>query len=73
VQTDVSWFREECVGHAGEETLGEPLQQGGKRRSRPLPTKATRKDVDECGSGQSDAKEIWQVWGRAFNVWLTDR
>ncbi len=36
---------------AGEETWGEPLQQGGKRRSRPLPTKAIDEDVGECGSG----------------------
>jgi hypothetical protein len=65
-------LREECVAHAGEETLGEPLQQGGKRRSRPLPTKAIDEDVSECGLGQSYTKEIWQGSGRAFNVWLTD-
>jgi hypothetical protein len=49
VQTDVSWFREEC--EAGEETLGQPLQQGSKRRNRPLPTKAIDEDVGERGSG----------------------
>jgi hypothetical protein len=58
VQTDVSWFREECVGHAGEETLGEPLQQGGKRRSRPLPTNAIDEAVGECGSGRHTARRF---------------
>jgi hypothetical protein len=65
--------RSDGVASPGEETLGQPLQQGGKRRSRPLPTKAIDEDVDECGSEQSNAKEISQIWVRAFNVWLTDR
>jgi hypothetical protein len=55
----------------GEETWGEPLQQGGKRRSRPLPTKAINEAVGERSFGQSYTKEIWQGWECAFNVWLT--
>jgi hypothetical protein len=73
VQTDVSWLPRGMRVRAGEETLGQPLQQGGKRRSRPLPTKATREDVDECGSEPSSAKEIWQGWECAFNVWRLAR
>jgi hypothetical protein len=57
----------------GKKLWTAPLQQGGKRRSRPLPTKAIDEDVGECGFGQSYIKDIWQGSGRAFNVWLTDR
>jgi hypothetical protein len=48
----------------GEETWGEPLQQGSKRRSRPLPTKAIDEAVGERGSEPSSDKEIWQGWVR---------
>jgi hypothetical protein len=46
---------------AGEETLGQPLQQGGKRRSRPLPTKAIDEDVGECGSGHHAKGDLARI------------
>ena len=65
----VSWFREECASARGKKVCGPPLQQGGKRRSRPLPTKATSEDVDECGCEQTYPNEIWQRRVSAINVW----
>jgi hypothetical protein len=55
---------------AGEESLRPAVAARGKRRSRPLPTKAIDEDADECSFGQSYSKEIWQGSGRAFNAWL---
>jgi hypothetical protein len=46
------------------------LQQGGKRRSRPLPTKAIDEAVGECGSDRQAQGNLASV-GRAFNVGLT--
>ena len=64
--------REECASAQGKKICGSPLQQGGKRRSRPLPTKAIDEDVDERGSGrqaQGDmARMGWRV--QCLTDWL---
>src|SRR3546814_13409867 len=51
----------------GEETSGCTVAARGKRRSRPLPTKAIDEAVGERGSGRP-RKEIWQGSDGAFNV-----
>ena len=53
----------------GKKLWTAPLKQGGKRQSRPLPSKAISEDVDECGCGQFTQRRFWQG-SRAFNVWL---
>ena len=42
--------REECALAQGKKLWAAPLQQGGKRRSRPLPTKAIHEVGNERGS-----------------------
>jgi hypothetical protein len=76
VQTGVSCFREECaltgsplrlrdgVAGAGEETLGSTVAARGKRRSRPLPTKATREAVDGRGFRASGARKFGEPVAR---------
>jgi hypothetical protein len=54
----------------GKKVCGPLLRQGGKRRSRRLPTKAINEDVGERGSGRYTPKRFGKDW-RAFNVWLT--
>jgi hypothetical protein len=51
--------------------LGRTVAAKGKRRSRPLPTKAIDEALGERSFGQSYTKEVWQGLGHAFNVWLT--
>jgi hypothetical protein len=72
VQTGVSWFREEWaplgslsrsdgVASPGEETLGCTVAAKGKRRSRPLPTKAIDEAVGERGSGRYPLGDLARV------------
>jgi hypothetical protein len=61
VQTGVSWFREEWAERPGEETLGCTVAAKGKRRSRPLPTKAIDEAVGERGSGRYSLGDLAKV------------
>ena len=68
VQTGVSWFREEWAKPRGR-NFGPTVAAKGKRRSRPLPTKAIDEDVGERGSGHRTQGHLarigWRVQGLA--------
>ncbi len=53
--------RSDGVASPGEETLDRPLQQGGKRCSRPLPTKAIDEAVGERGSGRQVQGDLARI------------
>ena len=63
----------------GKKLWTAPLQLGGKRRSRPLPTRAIDEDVGECGLPivprrfgegrtcvQCPAHRLWPIWRAGF-------
>lgn len=61
MQNEDSWFREEWAERPGEETLGCTVAARGKRRSRPLPTKAIDEAVGERGSGRYPLGDLARV------------
>ena len=59
--------REECALAQGKKLRAAPLQQGGKRRSRPLLTKAIHEVGNERGSYQFGSRRFGKGWIFSFN------